>query len=370
MATLGLIFSATHDKEVFEITKNRTIASLPVGGRYRLIDFSLSSLVNDNVSHVGVVTKNNYQSLMDHVGSGKEWDLARKNGGLTILPPYGVSVEMFNSRLEALKSIVMFIARAPEEYVILTDCYHVCNIDYDPIFKQHFETKADITCVYRHQAITPETYRPIKSFVLDQENRIVDMIFDNNSNGNANLSLDIWIMKKDLLERLVCESVEKNYKSFNKDILSQNLNKLRIFGYRFDGFYRDVNSIKTYFDLNMALLDRNVRQELFMQENLAIHTKVRDSAPTRYGKNAKVINSIIADGCYIDGLVENSVIFRGSEVATAAEVRDSILMQDTYVNQNANLRYVITDKNVKLLETKTLFGTVQNPIYIEKNEVK
>lgn len=369
MATLGLIFSAIHDNENFEITKNRTIASLPVGGRYRLIDFSLSNLVNNNVSHIGVVTKNNYQSLMDHVGSGKEWDLARKNGGLIILPPYGVSEGLFQTRLEALKSIIQFIRRAPEEYVILTDCYHVCNIDYRPIFAQHKATQADITCVYNEQNITKDSYRPVKTFTIDKNQRIIDMKVANEISGKANSSLDIWIMKKDLLERLVTNSIAKNLKSFNRDILSQNLEQLRIFGYCFKGFFRDINSIKTYYDLNMDLLKRDVRSELFMQDNQAIYTKVRDSAPTRYGENAKVINSMIADGCVIEGEVINSVIFRGTTISKGAKVNDSILMQDTFVSKNTTLSHIITDKNVAIVHKKELVGTKEIPIYIDKNEV-
>jgi glucose-1-phosphate adenylyltransferase len=370
MNVLGLIFSATNKNEQFELAQKRTIASVPVYGRYRLIDFSLSNMVNSNIFHVGIVTKSNYQSLMDHVGNGREWDLSRKNGGLAILPPYGASVDFFNSRLEALKSIITFINHAPEEYVLLTDCYHICNMDYSDIIDTHIKTGADITCVYREQVIDNSTYKPVKTFNVDENNRIIDLIIDSNHREIAKVSLDIWVMKKELLQELVIDSIVNNLNSFNSDILKANLNNLKIFGYNFTGYFRDINSLKTYFDLNMELLNKKVRSELFNKEQFPIYTKVRDSSPTKYGMNAKVTNSIIADGCVIDGIIENSIIFRGVKVAPGSMIRNSILMQDTEIRDGCEINFVISDKNVKVINQKEIKGSINDPIYIKKNEVR
>ncbi|MGD9604948.1 MAG: glucose-1-phosphate adenylyltransferase subunit GlgD [Bacilli bacterium] len=370
MATLGLIFSNIHDKEIFEVTKNRTIASAPIGGRYRLIDFTLSNMVNNGISHIGVVTKNNYQSLMDHVGSGKEWDLARKNGGLVILPPYGASQSLYNSRLEALKSIISFIKFSHADYIVLADCYQVCNIDYKPIFKQHFETKADITCVYRESNITSDDYSPVVMLELDNEKRITNMNIQKSFIGRAKVSIDTWIIKKELLEQLVEDAIKNNLKSFNRDILRENLNNLKICGYQFKGFFGNISSLKSYYQVNMQLLKDNIREELFNATGRAIYTKVRDSAPTKYGANARIINSLIADGCIIDGTVENSVIFRGCHVKENAVVKNSILMQGTLVSEQVNLDYVIADKNVNIIKEKAILGNLKKLIYIEKDGVR
>lgn len=369
MSTLGLIFSSTHSKEDFEITKTRSIASVPVGGRYRLVDFALSNMVNDNISHVGIVTKSNYQSLMDHVGSGKEWDLARKNSGLTILPPFGTSVDMFATRLEALKSIISFIKRAPEEYVILTDCYYVCNMDFEPIFRQHFATNADITCVYRRHNVVDGDYTPVKVLTVNENKRIVTMKTCDEFRGNANVSLDIWIMKKDLLEKLVLNAIDNNLSSFNVDILQKNLDNYKICGYEFSGYVKEVGSLKTYFDLNMDLLNKDIRDELFNQPNRSIYTKVRDSAPTKYMNNAKVKHSLIGDGCTIDGIVQNSIIFRGVTISQGCVVKNSIIMQGCSISENAKIDYSIIDKNVHISKNKNIVGTYENLIYIKKNEV-
>lgn len=369
MATLGLIFSNIHNKELFEVTQNRTIASTPIGGRYRLIDFALSNMVNNNISHIGVVTKNNYQSLMDHIGSGKDWDLARKNGGLVILPPYGVSQDFYNSRLEAVKGIISFINNAKADYIVLTDCYYVCNLDYKPIFKQHFETKADITCVYREADITNEDYMPVNILEVAEDNRITSMNIHQSYQGHAKVSCDTWIIKKDLLQSLVLDAINRNLHSFNRDILRENLTNLRIYGYKFNGFFRSISSLNSYYKLNKELLDKNVREELFEQKGRSIYTKVRDSAPTKYGKNAKVSNSLIADGCFIDGIVENSILFRETKVQKNSIIKDSILMQNTIVSENTTLDHVITDKNVKIVHKKEIIGQENKLAYIKKDGV-
>ncbi len=369
MATLGLIFSNIHDQENFDVTKNRTIASTPVGGRYRLIDFSLSSMVNNNISHIGVVTKNNYQSLMDHVGSGKDWDLARKRGGLTILPPYGTTCDFYNSRLEALKTIVRFIDKSPEEYVVLTDCYHVCNIDYRPVFRKHFDSGADITCMYRNHIVKEDEYKPVTVFTLDQEDRIVGMNSYQSFVGMASTSIDTWVMKKELLSRLVHDAIDRGLKSFNREIIKENLDRLRIVGYNFTGYFGSLSSMKTYYEVNMDLLKPAVRDELFNQEGRSIYTKVRDSAPTKYEDHAYVEDSMIADGCMIDGEVTSSVLFRGSVIEKNVKVNHSILMQGTIVGEDSQISYVITDKEVTIRPKTILHGSPEQPVYLKKGEI-
>ena len=369
MAVAGLIFSNIHNKEVFEVTKYRTIASTPIGGRYRLIDFALSNMVNAGISHIGVITKNNYQSLMDHIGSGKEWDLARKNGGLVILPPYGVSDQFYNTRLEAIKGISSFINHSNAEYVVLTDCYHVCNIDYKDILRFHHEKNADITCVYHKRVLNPDDYVPANHFVVDEDSRVVKMDIINSYDGEFDASVDIWVMKRELLQTLILEAVNTNYTSFNRDILSKNLKNLKIYGYEFAGYFGNISSLRTYYKVNQDLLNKEVRDELFNIPGRSIYTKVRDSAPTKYSDDAVIKNSLIADGCIIEGEVINSVIFRGTHVAKGCTVSNSILMQDTKLGENINLNYVVTDKNVKIKNKKDLSGNENFFVYVRKDGV-
>lgn len=366
MEVLGLIFSNIHNKENFEVTSIRTIASAPIGGRYRLIDFPLSNMVNAGIKHVGVVTKSNYHSLMDHVGSGKDWDLARKKGGLVILPPLTDGGTFYNTRLEAIKNQFNFINESKEEYVILTDCYSVINLDLKKALDFHIEKKADITCIYHEHEVNINEFVPAKVFELDKDSRVVKMTMDPNEKGLKKASLDIWIMKRELLVNIVNEANTTNYSSFNRDVLQRNLKNLKIYGYEHTGYYGNIGNLSSYFKVNMDLLSRDVRRELFYLPGRSIYTKVRDSAPTKYTDSAVVKNSIIADGCIIEGTVENSVIFRGTRIAKGCVIKNSILMQDTVVNPGIKLEYVITDKNVTIANKKELVGDRENLIYVNK----
>lgn len=368
MEILGLIFSNIHDSESFEVTEQRTIASTPIGGRYRLIDFPLSNMTNAGIHSIGVVTKNNYQSLMDHVGSGKEWDLARKKGGLVILPPYGVSDKVYNTRLEAIKGIISFIKFSSADYVVLTDCYNVCNIDYKEAFKYHIKKEADITCIYHeHSLYNGVTYG--KEFTLNEDGRITKMDLNITHSGLGKLSIDTWIMKKSLLIDLINEAVSTNAHSFNRDIIYRNLNNYRIYGYEYKGYFGNICDLKSYFNVNMDLLNLDVRGELYFVPGRAIYTKVRDSAPTKYYESSKVVNSLIADGCEIEGEVYNSVIFRGSKVSKGCVIKNCILMQDTIVSEGISLEYVVTDKNVKISNKKELKGNIDDLVYVKKDAI-
>ena len=369
MEILGLIFSNIHNKEVFEATKVRTIASTPIGGRFRLIDFALSNMANAGIHQVGIIAKANYESLMDHIGSGKEWDLARKKGGLVILPPYCFGDEVYNTRLEAIKSHINYIEGSKAEYVVFTDCYHVCNVDLKAAFDFHLKKGADITCIYHRHEIGHNEFTPAKIYTMDKDDRITKIENDPNYKGIGNAGIDTWIMKKSFLISLVNEALQTNYTSFNRDILMRNLNNYKVYGFEHKGYFGYINNLRTYFDINMDLIRRDVRGELFYQKGRAIYTKVRDSAPTIYGEKAEVINSIIADGCKIDGKVVNSVIFRGARINEGAVVTNSILMQDTIVAENTVLDYVITDKNVVIKNKKDLIGSHDNLIYVNKGGI-
>ncbi len=368
MEVLGLIFSNIHDSEIFEVTECRTIASCPIGGRYRLIDFPLSNMTNAGIHSIGVVTKNNYQSLMDHIGSGKEWDLARKKGGLTILPPYGVSDKVYSTRLEAIKGITSYITFQKVDYVVLTDCYNVCNIDYKKAIDYHIEKNADITCLYHMHTIKDESAYN-KVFTLNDDGRITKMDFSCTEEGVKKASIDTWIMKKSLLLDLIKEAINTNARSFNRDVLNRNLNNYKIYGYEYDGYFGSIHDLKSYYKVNMDLLKKEVRGELFFEPGHAIYTKVRDSAPTKFEEQNCIKNSLIADGCTIEGTIENSIIFRGAKIGKGCVIRNSILMQDTSVSEGTVLDYVITDKNVSIMNKKEIKGSIDDLVYIKKDGI-
>ena len=362
---LGIVFSNMHETSMGDLTEKRTMASVPFGGRYRLIDFMLSNLVNSGISDVGIITKNNYLTLMKHLGNGKEWDLARKNGGLTILPPFSSSeAGVFKGRLEPLAGIQNYIRESNAEYVVMTDCDTVAVVDYDDILKYHKEKDADITIVYQHKTVAKAQRNNTTVIKLDENHRVYDVVKDH-ADEEGNVFLDIIVMRKDLLERIITENQARGKVSFTREVLQGQKDHLRIFAYDFKGYIGDIKSIEAYYKCSMDLLNKEVRDQLF-PVGRPIYTRVRDEVPVRYGVEAKAKNSMIADGCIIEGEVENSVIFRGVKVGKGAKVKNCVLMQGTIVGENANLDCVITDKNVIIRNSRTLTGCDTYPIVIGK----
>lgn len=365
---LGLIFANMHDMTVNDLTKNRAMASVPFGARYRLIDFPLSNMVNSGISNVGVVTKSNYQSLLDHVASGDEWDLSRKTGGLHFLPPYGNNFGnggLYRGRLEALSGVKRFIQTSLADYVLMTDCDCVANIDYKKVVDFHEEQGADITIVYKRSTYTPEETKTRTILKLNDKGEVYDVLIRPELEGEFDTSMNMFVMSKEFLLKIIGESESRNLYSFEVDVLQHRLNEFKVRGYLFDGYCAQIDSIKSYYSANMEIMDKAVRAELFNSDD-PIYTKVRDSAPAKYGIDASVKHSLIADGCIIEGTVENSVLFRGVKVGKGSVVKNCILMQDTEIGDKCELNYVLSDKNVKVGDYRSLGGTEDYPVFVNK----
>lgn len=368
MNALGIIFSNLNNEMLDELTRKRTTASIPFGGRYRLIDFALSNLVSADIINVGVVALKNYQSLMDHLGSGKDWDLSRKNGGLRIFPPFGNYKSDFvsSSRLDGLKSIIGYLTKAQEELVVLTDSDSVNTIDVQAAMEEHVKNGADITVLYKNMIVENDLVNHM-NLLVDKDKRVIKASLVSISGSVSNVGINMWIVNRRLLINLIEEANASNLKGFEQDIILANVNSLKIYGYEYLGQYLHVNSMENYFKNNMLLLNENVRKSIFEADNHRIYTKVRDSAPTRYGSECSIENSFIADGCEIEGKVINSILFRGVKIGKGTVIKNSILMQDTIVGNNVSLESVITDKNVTVRDKNNLAGCEKIPYYLGKN---
>ena len=363
---LGLVFANMHDTTLGDMTKNRTMGSVMFGGRSRLIDFPLSNMVNSGISEVGVITKSNYQSLLDHLGSAREWDLARKKGGLYILPPFGnVESTLYRGRIEALYGAMSFIKHSRAKYVILSDCDVVTNIDYKPIVAAHIESGADITAVAHTGVYSSDDIKTSTVFNVDADKNVTSVLINPDISGTCTTSLNVFVMSMDFLIETVNDAMARGNVSFERNILQEKCRELKIKIYEYDNYFSKLNSPESYFKSNMALLEPENARKLFVPKR-SIYTKVSDNAPVKYDLDSKVSNSLIADGCIIEGEVENSVLFRGVKVGKGAKVKNCILMQGTVVGDNAELSYLITDKNVSICENHILTSSPQYPMYVGK----
>lgn len=369
---LGIIFPNSYDTLVPELVSKRLMASIPFAGRYRMVDFILSSMVNSGIGNVSILVRQNYMSLMDHLGSGRAWDLTRKNGGLNIVPPFAEEqVKVYTGRVEGLASILDFLKRQKEKYVVMSDANIAVNFDFNALMEAHIESGADVTAVYKEEEVPKGMInKPASStamyYTLGIENGRVKKIYINlNENKKQNLSMNIYIMDRELLINWISTAFVRGYRYFERDILAPNLDKINVHAYKFEGYSARICDMKSYFDENMKLLYDENLDGLF--EGSQIYTKIRDDNPTRYMDGAKVKNIMAADGCVIEGNVENSVLFRGVKVGKGAKVRNCVLMQDTVVEAGADIEYVISDKNVTITDGKQIKGTDTFPVFIAKH---
>lgn len=364
---LGLIFASINDKHVKELTDQRTMGSIPYGGRYRLIDFPLSNMVNSNVPEVGVITKANYGSLLDHLGSGREWDLSRKKGGLHLLPPFIHSADKpYEGRLDALNKVWSYVEHSPAKYVILANCDVITSIDYNPVLKQHMETGADITLIYSEGFYNFKTNRGATIIDFDETNHLKQVLSSPSITGTCKIWLESFIISKEFLWNIVNDARSQNESSFTTFVLQSNRNNYNIMGYEHKEVFARMDNIANYYQANMMLLDSEKRNGLF-RENMPIYTKIGDNGPVKYGVKASVKDSLIADGCIIEGTVENSILFRGVKVGKGAVVKNCVLLQGTTIGDECKVTALITDKNVTVSKSRVITGSENYPLYINKN---
>lgn len=382
MTLAGLIFTNINDSAVPELTKVRSMASVPFGCRYRLIDFTLSNMSNSGIDNVGIVTHFNYQSLMDHVGNGKDWDLARRSAGIKILPPTTVNflsspTQTYSSRLEALASAKYFIERCPADYIVLSDSDCICNINYKKVAEEHVQSGADITMVTKKiHRDDIDAYRNPYLIKTDDTGRIVDIMrnptrerdFYNFGGDEINISMHIFVMKPVVLASILEEARAKEYKNLYTDILLDGLANHNFRTYEFDGYYSVISSLASYFEKSMEMLNEDSRRALFGNKAKPIMTKVRNSSPSIYADEAQVKNSLIADGCVIEGTVENSILFRGVKVGKGSVIKNSILLQNTSIDNGVTLNCVVSDKDVTISSGVMLSGHASMPFYIAKGK--
>ncbi|HQM38852.1 MAG TPA: glucose-1-phosphate adenylyltransferase subunit GlgD [Clostridia bacterium] len=369
---LGIIFGEGSDAGLGSLTAKRSLAAVPIASRYRIIDFILSSMVNSGITNVGIITQRNYKSLMDHLGTGKEWDLNRKIGGLLLIPPYSSRETMSNENgdLSDLAGALDFLEKSPQKYVVLSKSHLICNLNFDDAFEKHIHSNAIVTIFYQNLEPKGEISGLKNRFFIktDQEDRITQVKAYSSTNESNKISLDIYIINKEFLIYLIRDGLATSEKGSLSEIFSRRIDHIRMIGYATKDFVARIDSIKTYYQANMMILEKEIREKLFFKPGL-IYTKVKDEAPSKYMDSAVVKNSLIADGCVINGCVENSIIFRGVKIEKGAKISDSIIMQNSEVQENAILEHVILDKEVIIRQDIRLTGQESYLILINKGAI-
>ena len=367
MNVMGIIF--TNDASLGELTNKRTMASLPFGGRYRQVDFALSNLSCAGVRHVGIISRHSYQSLMNHIGDGEEWGLELEEGGLEFLTPYAMSMtHTYRGKLESLANAMDFLEYGEEdELVVMIDSAILSNVDLNAILNAHVASGKDITVVTKAGICNGE--KKIDLALKLDNGEVTDMIVDYAAGEDYVASMDIFVLSKKFLVKSVKEMIARDKFHMDRDLVLGGWQRgvVSVNVYEFGGVSLFNESVEEYFYNSLSLIKKDVRHDLF-HGNHPVYTKVRDRVPTYYGEGCEVEDCLIADGCFIEGEVEESVLFRQVTICEDAEVENCIIMNDSVVGKGAELKYVILDKNVTVTPGAKLCGTKKNPIIIKRGE--
>jgi glucose-1-phosphate adenylyltransferase len=369
---LGIIFAEGTDTGFGSLTSKRSLAAVPIASRYRIIDFILSSMVNSGITNVGIITQRNYKSLMDHVGTGKEWGLNRKIGGLLLIPPTPSRDIIGSDKVDLLDlaGALGFLERSPQKYVVLSKSHLICNLNFTDAFEKHVNSNAIVTILY--QELEPEgEISGLKNryfLTTDENDKITQIKAYTSTNESNKISLDIYIINKDFLIYLIRDGLASGERGSLSEVFARRVEHMKMIGYVARDFVARIDSIKTFYQANMVILQKEIREKLFFEPG-RIYTKVKDEAPSKYMKSAVVKNSLIADGCVIDGYVENSIIFRGVKIAKGARVTNSIIMQGSEIQENATLEHVILDKEVIIRQDIRLTGQKSYLVLIDKGAI-
>lgn len=366
---MGIINLYESEAAIQELTAHRPLAAVPFAGRYRLIDFVLSSMVNSGIQNVGILLTHKSRSLMDHLRSGKEWDLARKRDGLFILPSGNVQgAGKGHGDVESFQQHLDYIEKSRQQYALVCGSHFICNMNYRKVLQYHENTGADITLVYQEQDLSRDDFRGCTVLETAGDGRVTDLAVNPARPGSSKVSMTMYLLRKELLIDLISGCYARGGADFLKDGIIKNLALLNVYGYQYSGFAARIHSVSSYYRHNMELLRPEKWQELFAKAGL-IYTKVKDAAPAKYKEQAQVSNAMVANGCVIEGSVENSVLFRDVKIHKGACVRNSIIMQKCEIGENALIENAICDKEVVITTGKWLKGDQSYPLVIEKGTV-
>ncbi len=366
MKALGILLANQTNHDLKELTKIRTLAAVPFGGRYRLIDFPLSNMANAGMTHIGVIMNRGYNSLMQHLALGDDWDLNRKTGGLVLLPPFQEHLESngWDDRLRGLIENKYFLINSNEKYVVMSDCTHIENIDLSEAFEFHKNSDADVT-VLTSKVVNPNQGNETHTYIrVDEEtHRVTEVCHAATPPEGTQYFLHTWISERTFLIDLIEKAEANKHPKCIDDLLFPYVDERRVMAYEHEGPVLFIDNLSEYLESNLALLNRDIQTDLFRTENRPIFTNTQDSAPTKFGKHAVIKNSYIAAGCVIDGHIENSVIFRGAKVEQGAVIENCVIMEGAEIGRNAKLNYAVLDKHVTIHNNRHLSGYITHPFF-------
>lgn len=353
----GIIFTNLHDRSIPELTEKRTMGAIPFGGGYRMVDFPLSAMSNAGIRNISVIAHHNYESLVEHIGSGADWGIPTDRGGVKIISPYMTAYaksgdELYTSRLESLKSICNNLEKMKEKYVVMCDCDCVFNADITEMLDFHVYSDADVTVTANQK------------LAADESGRITDI--DQSPSAAFDLNVNMWVFNRDYLVGLIKNAISRGYSNFASDIIGKKMLSDRFFEYSFASEFMRIKSLADYFRVSMKMLFDGELRELVTN---GVKSRNAGYIPAKIGSSAVISSSIISEGCNIEGTVENSIVFRGVTVEKGAVVKNSILFPKVKISDGARLDFVVADRNTDVRQGNILAGCKILPYFIGADKI-
>ena len=368
MKAIGIVLAGGNNRMMRELTNKRAIASMPVAGSYRAIDFALSNMSNSHIQKVAVITQYNARSLNEHLSSSKWWDFGRKQGGLYVFTPTitAESSSWYRGTADSLYQNIDFLKSSHEPYVVIASGDGVYKLDYNRVLQYHIEKKADVTMVVKKLDNRADIGR-YGVVALAEDGRITDIDEKPLETNLSTVSTGIYVVRRRLLIELLEKAAEEDRYDFVRDILVRYRNIKKIYGYKLDTYWSNISTAEAYYKTNMDFLKPEIRNYFFKQEP-TIKTKIDDLPPAKYNPGAQVKNSLVASGCIINGTVENSVLFKDVFVGNNCVIKNSVILNNVYLGDNTHIENCIVESRDTIRANSYYCGDGEVKIVVEKND--
>ncbi len=368
MRAIGIILAGGNNHRMKELSQKRAIGAMPIAGSYRSIDFALSNMSNSHIQKVAVFTQYNARSLNEHLSSSKWWDFGRKRGVFFFSAP-AVTAENSNwyrGTADAVYQNLSFLKSSHEPYVVIASGDCVYKLDLNKVLEYHIDKKADITVVCKEMdaSVNVERYGTIK---MNEEYRIEEFEEKPIVAKSNTISCGIYVIRRRLLIEMIEKCAEEDRYDFVRDILIRHKDIKRIFGYKLKEYWRNIASVEDYFRVNMDFLKPEIRN-YFFHEYPDIYSKVDDLPPAKYNVGAQIKNSLISSGCIVNGIVEDSVLFKKAYIGNNCYIKNSIILNDVYIGDNTHIENCIVESRDTIRANSYHKGEGGIKIVVERNE--
>ena len=367
MRAIGIILAGGNNNRMRELSDKRAIAAMPVAGSYRSIDFALSNMANSRIQKVAVLTQYNARSLNEHLSSSKWWDFGRKQGGLFVFTPTITKENGFwyQGTADAIYQNLSFLKNSHEPYVVIASGDCVYKMDYNKVLEYHIAKRADITVVCT-TCLDPSEVERFGVLRMNEDCRIEEFEEKPMVSPYNTISTGIYVIRRRQLIELIEKAAQEGRNDFVKDILIRYKNLKRIYGYKIDSYWSNISTVESYYKTNMDFLKPEIRNYFFKQEP-GIKTKIDDLPPAKYNPGAVVKNSLISSGCIVNGVVENSVLFKDVFVGNNCVIKNSVILNDVYLGDNTHIENCIVESRDTIRANSYYSGEEEVKIVVEKN---